>query len=346
MNKIIVEDLKNIIAENINWDKLENKTVLITGASGMIGSYLVRTLLMLNEIKKLNISVFALVRNPKKLPKDIIENEKVSIIGQDVCDPIDIGSHIDYIIHAASPASPLLMKDYPISVIKANTIGTYNTLNLALKNNASYMFVSSREAYGEPLREKCVFLENEYGTLDPVNPRSCYSEGKRAAETFCAAYKAEKGLDVKIVRPAYVYGPGMTLNDGRVQACFLNNIMNNENICLTSDGSAIRSYIYIADVISGMFYVLLNSDDIVYNIADEDCIVSIKDLALTIIEASEKDLDLEFNIPENSNTGCSNLAYGVLSNKKLCSLGWSSKFDILTGFKRTIDYFKMDSERK
>lgn len=344
MNDVIKEDLKTILTENIEWEKLKNKVVLITGASGMIGSYLVRTLLMLNEIKNYNISVIALVRNLEKVPEDIRKNEKVTFIVGDVSVPVNIEEKIDFVIHAASPASPDIMKKHPISVMSANVLGTYNTLNLAsLNRECKYMFVSSREAYGNPVTEKCVFTEDTYGILDPVNPRSCYSEGKRAAETYCATYKEEKGLDVKIVRPAYVYGPGMSLNDSRVQACFLRDVIQDRNICLNSDGSAIRSYIYIADVISGMFYVLLNSEDVVYNIADESCIISIKELAQTIIAASGKKLELEFNI-SNKNTGCSNLAYGVLGTKKINELGWYPKFDLMNGFKRTIKYFELEME--
>lgn len=341
MNKILKEDLEMIISEDINWSKLENKTVLITGASGMFGSYLVRTLIMLNEIKKLNISIIAHVRNINKLSRDIKDNKKVTVYIGDVCKPIIVGSQVDYIIHAASPAAPDIMKKYPIDTLSANTIGTYNTLKLAAANtNCTYMFVSSREVYGNPVSEKCIFSEENYGILDPFNPRACYSEGKRAAETYCATFKEEKGLDVKIVRPAYVYGPGMSLNDSRVQTCFLRNVMNNQNIVLNSDGSAIRSYIYIADVIAGMFYVLLNSDSSVYNIADEECIVSIKQLAETVIEASEKDLKLEFKISDNS--GCSNLAYGVLGTAKIKTLGWKPKYDLILGFKRTIEYFELE----
>ncbi len=338
MNKILEEDLKDITGQNINFEKLKNKSVLITGASGMIGSYLVRTLVYLNETKNLDIKIYALVRNKNKIPNDI---KNINIIEQDVCDPINIDAEIDYIIHAASPASPDIMKNHPISVIKANTIGTMNTLDLASIKNATYMFVSSREAYGEPITEKCAFKEDDTGLLNPVNARSCYSEGKRAGETFCATYQAEKGLNIKIVRPAYVYGPGMSLNDSRVQTCFLNDVMNNRDICLNSDGSAIRSYIYISDVISGMFYVLLNSDDVVYNIADDRCIISIKDLARTIIKASGKDLKLTFNIPKE-NKGVSNLSYGILDMSKLCKLGWKPKYNTLEGFKRTIEYFEIE----
>ncbi len=340
MNQILEEDLKDITSQNIDFEKLKDKSVLITGASGMIGSYLVRTLVFLNETKNLNIKILALVRNSKKLSDDIIN--KIKIIEQDVCKPVDIDDNIDYIIHTASPASPDIMKKYPISVIKANTLGTINTLDLAVKKNAIYMFVSSREAYGEPIKEKCAFKEDDMGLLNPVNVRSCYSEGKRAGETLCASYQVEEGINVKIVRPAYVYGPGMSLNDSRVQTCFINDVMNNRDICLNSAGSAVRSYIYISDVISGMFYVLLNSKDTVYNIADDKCIISIKELARTIIKASGKDLKLTFNIPKE-NKGVSNLSYGILDMSKLCSLGWKPKYNVLEGFKRTIKYFEIEN---
>lgn len=339
MNKIILEDLQKITEVKLKWHNFKNANVLITGASGMIGSYLSRVFLFLNEKFDTNITLFVLVRNKAKLPKDIKENKMTKILEQDVTMPINLDEKIDYIIHAASPASPIIMKDFPVETIKANVLGTYNTLELARKSNSKvYLYISSREVYGQPNENQKTFSENEYGFVDPLNVRSCYPEGKKAAENFCVCYKQEYGLNVKIARPAHIYGPGMSLNDGRVQADFLKNAISHQDILMKSDGSSIRTYTYIADAITAMFYIILKSDDIVYNIGDESSEVSIKDLANTIIEASGKDLKIKMEIDKNQN-GCAPFTLGILKNDKIRNLGWKPHYSVKDGFKRTLAFF-------
>ena len=186
MNRILEEDLDQIIADNIAWDKLKNSAVLITGASGMVGSYMMYVLIRLNDIYNYNIRIIAMVRNEQKLPEEIRNREDVQVLVGDVTNPIEIEEDVTYIIHAASPASPLIMQNKPVETIAANTIGTFHTLSLAKeKNAAGYLFISSREIYGQPEEGQEFFYEDTYGFVDQLNPRSCYSEGKKAAETMC-----------------------------------------------------------------------------------------------------------------------------------------------------------------
>ena len=180
MNRILMEDAENILKQDIDWSKLDGAKVLVTGAGGMLGSYITRTLLLLSEREERNIDVYALVRNPDKLPDDI--KGKVSVIQQSVSEPADTDMKFDYIVHAASPASPLIMKDDPVGTIAANTLGAFYTLELARKSNArGYIFISSREIYGQPYEGQKEFTEDTYGFVDPLSPRSCYPEGKKAA---------------------------------------------------------------------------------------------------------------------------------------------------------------------
>ena len=224
MNRILEEDLDQIIADNIAWDKLKNSAVLITGASGMVGSYMMYVLIRLNDIYNYNIRIIAMVRNEQKLPEEIRNREDVQVFVGDVTNPIEIEGDVTYIIHAASPASPLIMQNKPVETIAANTIGTFHTLSLAKeKNAAGYLFISSREIYGQPEEGQEFFYEDTYGFVDQLNPRSCYSEGKKAAETMCVCFKDEYRLNTKIARLAHTYGPGMSIYDGRVQADFLKN---------------------------------------------------------------------------------------------------------------------------
>ncbi len=348
-SKIIDEDTKEIIefcTSNLLLDKLKGKTILVTGASGMIGSYFVYTMIKLNELYDSNIKIKALVRNPQKLDNYIKSNKNVEVVKADIINPLNINGKINYIIHCASPASPKIMSKEPVETNFANTIGTANTLILAKnKNSDGFLFVSSREVYGEPLNGQIYFTEDgPLGQVNPLIPRNGYAEGKKAGENMCSSFKEEYGLNTKIVRPANIYGPGMSIYDGRVQADFLNNIMNNQDIILKSDGSSIRTYTYISDAIKAMFLVLLNSSDLVYNIGDENCKTSIRELAEALIKLEpEKNLKLIFDIPKETLKGVNTFKTGILSTEKIRKeLGWNPKYDISSGFKRTIEHLKYE----
>ncbi|MFR5692774.1 MAG: NAD-dependent epimerase/dehydratase family protein [Lachnospiraceae bacterium] len=345
MNKVLEEDLKSIVNENIFWEKLKGKTVVITGASGMIGIYMLRTLLLLNEERDYNIRVLAMLRNPAKLPQEVRENPAVDILVQDVTEQLEVGEEVHYIIHAASPASPLIMQNQPVETIAANTIGTFNTLKLAKEKKVEgYMFISSREIYGQPSEGQEFFYENTYGFVDQLNPRSCYSEGKKAAETMCVCYHEEYGLNTKIARLAHTYGPGMSIYDGRVQADFLKNVYHNENIVLKSEGTAVRTYTYIADAVAGLYRILLNSEDVVYNIGNEEGKVSIRELAEIMVNIyPERGLKLVFDIPEGGTKGTAPYTLGILNSEKLRKIGWKPKYSVQEGFKRTLEYLSIEN---
>lgn len=345
MNRVLEDDLKTIIAEDLSWEKLKNKTVMITGASGMVGSYMLYVLLMLNDEKHYGIKVHAVMRNVNKLPEEIRNREDVNVVVADVTKDIPDVGDIDYIIHAASPASPLIMQNQPVETIAANTIGTFKTLELAKEKNAEeYLFISSREIYGQPDEGQEFFYENTYGFVDQLNPRSCYSEGKKAAETMCVCFHEEYGLNTKIARLAHTYGPGMSIYDGRVQADFLKNVYHNEDIVLKSEGTAVRTYTYIADAIAGMYRILLDSEDIVYNIGNEAGKVSIRDLAEILVSIyPERGLKLVFDIPEGGTKGTAPYTLGILSSEKLRELGWNPKYSVKDGFKRTLEYLELEN---
>ena len=345
MNRVLEDDLKTIIAEDLSWEKLKNKTVMITGASGMVGSYMLYVLLMLNDEKHYGIKVDAVMRNVNKLPEEIRNREDVKVVVADVTKDIPDVGDIDYIIHAASPASPLIMQNQPVETIAANTIGTFKTLELAKEKNAEgYLFISSREIYGQPDEGQEFFYENTYGFVDQLNPRSCYSEGKKAAETMCVCFHEEYGLNTKIARLAHTYGPGMSIYDGRVQADFLKNVYHNEDIVLKSEGTAVRTYTYIADAIAGMYRILLDSEDIVYNIGNEAGKVSIRDLAEILVSIyPERGLKLVFDIPEGGTKGTAPYTLGILSSEKLRKLGWDPKYSVKDGFKRTLEYLELEN---
>ncbi len=346
MNKVLKEDLEAIIGENIPWEKLKGRTVLITGASGMIGIYMLQVLTLLNERYDYNIRVIAMLRNAKKLPKEVREREDVEIIVHDVTERLEVSGDVHYVIHAASPASPLIMQNQPVETIAANTLGTFNTLRLAKEKKAKgYLFISSREVYGQPDEGQEFFYEDTYGFVDQLNPRSCYSEGKKAAETMCVCYHDEYGLNVKLARLAHTYGPGMSIYDGRVQADFLKNVYHNEDIVLKSEGTAVRSYTYIGDAVAGLYRILLDSEDMVYNIGNEDGKVSIRELAEIMVDIyPERGLKLVFDIPEGGTKGTAPYTLGILSSRKLRKIGWSPRYSVKEGFKRTLEYLEIEGE--
>ena len=348
-SKVVDQDALDIIefcGTDIILDKLINKTFLITGASGMVGSYIIYTLLKLNELYDANIQIKAVVRNPQKLDRSIRYDDYVEVIEQDIIDPISVDGEVDYIVHAASPASPKIMSEHPVETNFANTLGTANTLRLALEKGVEgYLFISSREIYGEPNPGQELFTEDgPLGQVNPLIPRNGYAEGKKAAENMCVGFKEQFGLNTKIVRLAHTYGPGMSIYDGRVQADFLNNILHGQDIVLKSDGSSVRTYTYIADAIKAMFLVLLASNDVVYNIADENSKTSIRELAETLVELEkDKGLKLVFDIPEDAPKGTASFKNGILSTEKIRKeLGWYPTYSIKDGFARTVEHLKVE----
>lgn len=346
INKIIDEDANQIILENNGLKELFDTTILITGASGMVGGYFLYTLVKLNEDYSANIKILPLVRDLEKLDKEILDKKYVFPIVQDVVDKISYEGNVDYIIHAAGPASPKIMREKPVETNFANTLGAANTLMFSKDHNAKgYLFISSREIYGDPNENQKYFTEyGRLGFIDPLIPRNGYAEGKKAAENMCVGFKSEYGLNTKIVRLAHTYGPGMSVDDGRVQADFLKNVLNDEDIVLKSDGSSVRTYTYISDAVSAMFDVLLNSRDIVYNVADERNEVSIRQLAETMVEIyPEKNLKLVFDIESEDNKGYAPFKFGILSTDKIKKeLNWSAKYTVKEGFKRTLEFLKLE----
>lgn len=341
MSRIMEEDIKNILSADIQWEKLKSAAVLVTGASGMLGTYMLRTLAALNDSEHYDMKLYGLVRHPEKMPGDL--KKRVSLITQSVSREIETDVRFDYIIHAASPASPLIMREDPAGTIAANTLGTYYTLELARKSNAKgYLFISSREIYGQPYEGQREFTEDTYGFVDPLEPRSCYPEGKKAAETMCSCFRQQYGMNTKIARLAHTFGPGMSIDDGRVQADFLRNVIRNEDIVLKSEGLAVRTYTYVSDAVAALFYILLNSQELVYNIASEESTVSIRELAQTLVDAyPERNLKLVFDLPKaDENTGCAPFTLGILNSDKIRKLGWKPSYTLKEGLMRTVAYLE------
>lgn len=325
---------------------MNNKTVLITGASGMLATYLVYTLMELNFKQNANIKLIGLVRNKQKAIgkfKNIINHKNFVLLVQDVTMPINIDNDIDYIIHAASNSSPKSILSNPVDIIKANTIGTINVLELAKdKNVEKVLYLSTREIYGKISSDVNSIEEDDFGSLNCKEFRSCYPESKRVSETMLESYYYQYNIPYNIVRLAHAYGPGMNINeDGRVMADFISDVVNYRDIVLKSDGSAIRAFCYISDAIYGILKVIVDGEiGEAYNIANETEPIMIKKLAKKLNSLfKERNINIIYDIPQEKSAGYSKIGRTPLNTSKLEELGWSCKVGLHEGLIRTVRSF-------
>ena len=341
-NSIVESDLEYITNENLPWEKLKNKTILISGAAGFLPRYIVETFLYLNEIKQLNIKVIGLVRNLKKARQRFCyhkNNKNLQLISQDVCEEIKINEDVDHIIHAASKATPKVFRADPVGTLSPNVIGTANLLKLAVEKKVkNFLFFSTTGVYGYvdqslyPLKEDC------FGSLNPADIASCYIESKRMGENMCVAWMHQYDVPVKIVRPAITYGPGVDLNDGRSFSDFISNVTNNQDIVLFSEGKVIRNFCYLADTVLGFFIVMFKGKiGQAYNLAT-DQEISIVDLAETLAKKvfPERKLKVVKKTDNSKKYLRVDFPRTTVDIKKLKALGWRINFPIEEGFKRTI----------
>lgn len=343
-NPTVQQDLLEI--SRIPLTELDGRTVLITGANGMIATYLIYALMFQANRHGLNIRVIALTRNRKKaehLFDAFLSDSRFTLLIQDVCDPIPYAGDIDYIFHFAGNASPYHIIHDPVGIMKSNLLGTINVLESARERNTEkVIFASTREVYGENKAERSL-SETSFGSIDCLDGRSCYPESKRAAETLCKSYYLQYGVNFNAVRIAHTYGPGMKLeNDGRVMADLLACVVNGRNIILKSKGEVLRAFCYITDTVRGLFQILLHGKDAeAYNLANETEEISIRDLAeLLIRSCPEKRLKVEYQIPKEQPAAYCNYKRIGLDTHKIENIGWKPEISLKEGIARTIKSFE------
>lgn len=336
-NHIVQEDLEQIVQESISWEKFANATILITGANGILPSYMVDTLIHLNETKNYNIHIVGLVRNAKKNQKRFSSAESMELIVHDICQPIHYAGNIDYIIHAAGQASPKFYGKDPVGTIEGHILGTDNCLRLAREKNVKGMlYFSSCDVYGTEYEEN-VIDESYVGRVNSLSERSCYPVGKVAGESLCIAYIKQYGVPVKIMRIAHTYGPLMPLDDGRVFTDFIGNILRNEDIELCSDGNAKRPMLYISDAVRAYFRILLHGEvGTAYNVISEEDISILALAKLLVGLYPEKHLQVTFHKKKEQGYLPAKLKNNQYSVDKLKKLGWKQQYSIRDGFYRTI----------
>lgn len=315
------EDLLKIASLDLPWNKLSGSNILVTGATGLIGGCLVEAL-MINPSKDYN--VFASGRNEKRARHrfSIFANDPAfHFVKYDVLQSLDSEVNFDFIIHAASNASPNFFAAKPVEVIKSNIQGLCNLMEYGLNHGMKRMlYISSGEVYGEG--DGRIFSEDYSGYVNCTSPRSCYPSSKRAAETLCVSYAQEYNTDVVIARPCHTYGPHFTETDNRVYAQFIRNILKDEDIVMKSTGSQFRSWCYVVDCVSALLYILLKGENgEAYNIADGNSNISIKELAEMIAEIGGKKVVMDFP-SDVEKAGFNVVTKSIFSTEKLERLGW------------------------
>lgn len=344
---LVIEDMKRII-NNLFLSNIDKKaTVMITGCNGMIATYLLYFFMYINDEYGFEIKVYALTRNMNKTKlkfSELFGRTDLIFLEHDVSERFEFDFKVDYIFHFASNASPQSILKNPVDIIKANTLGTINIMEYAKNINVKkVVFSSTREVYGK-MNDDCIEVtEESLGIINQLEKRACYPESKKMAECIINSYNLQYNIPYVILRIAHCYGPGMAIdNDGRVMSDLIGNVVNGKNIVLKSDGSAVRGFCYISDLISAiMFSVFVGEDNEVYNVCNEEENISILDLANKLIELfPEKKLTISYKkiSLEEKKTYCQ-FKRVRMNNDKLKKIGWEPLVSLEKGLKNTVSCF-------
>lgn len=325
INTVLQQDMENICsADFIDWNRLNGKTILITGATGLIGFTIVNALLYANKKRALNLTVLALVRSESRAKErfaDHISDQSLKFVVGSVEALPEIDQTVDFIIHGASQTASKMMVEQPVETILTSVIGTKNLLDLAKEKKAEGMvYLSSMEMYGHPERGHKV-TEDEAGALSPLNVRNSYPISKQQCEALCCAYASEYDVPVMIARLTQTFGAEVNNNDTRVFAYFQKCVAEKKDIVLKTKGETERSYLHTADAATAIFTVMLNgkSGD-AYNMADESTYCSIAEMAQRIAESGG--VKVRFELQDAAVTGYPDAVYMDLDTSKLKALGW------------------------
>lgn len=339
-----IDDLDKIIGTLPELKELEGKSVLITGAAGLICSSVVDILMRYNETHEETITILAAGRWLKEMTDrfgEYVNKDYFHFVIYDAAKADNsFDEKADYIIHGASNAFPGMIVKEPVETMLSNFTGMKHLLDYAKESGTKrVLYISSSEVYGLKKSSE-PYGETEYGFIDLLNPRNSYSVGKRAAETLCASYAAEYGVESVIVRPGHIYGPTASPFDNRVSSAFAYSAARKENIVMKSDGLQIRSYCYCLDCASAMLKVLLKGQNInAYNISNPDSIITIRQMAEILAKSGGVELIHE-EAAEEEKKGFNPMSNSSLESGKLIGLGWHGCFDAETGLDHTVKILK------
>lgn len=336
-------DLDAVLEQPIDFSAFDGKRVLLTGATGLIGSNLVNTLLYYGMRRENPPIVKLLVRNPEKarriFARQLEQCPSLRLLLGDVTSPRLPETRVDYIIHAASQTASRAMVEQPVETILTTVEGTRNMLELCRRKNAQMVYLSSMEVYGTQPKGKRV-TEEDAGALIPTNLRNSYPLSKQLAECLCAGFAAEFGTDVKIIRLAQTFGPGVPLEDNRVFAMIARCAMNGEDVVLNTTGASARSYLYTMDAVSAILTVLLRGEPgEAYTAANEETYCSIAKMAQSVLDTlGNGHQKVVFDLKQN--TAYPDTSYLDLDTSKLCALGWSPRYGLIEMYRNMMEAMK------
>lgn len=343
MNKILEQDIETICSSKlIDWNKIDNHSFFITGATGLIGSLIVKSFIWRNINKNANIKMFLLVRNKKTAIDMLGSGNNIEYLESSI-ENLNYNINADYIIHGASPTKSKFFTQNPVETLDISILGTKNVLEIAKNNSVkSMVYLSSMEMYGT-MKDQNV-TEDKIGEIEILNTRSSYSEGKRIAELYCYSYFSEYNVPVKMCRIAQTFGPGISKNETRVFKYFADCIINKRDIILKSTGETIINYSYTTDTILGILCILINGKDgESYNIVGEKTNMTILESAEWLLKEFEnKNNRIICECNQKNDFAPDNKM--ILSNQKIKTLGWKSKISLKEGYKRLIKYIKEENK--
>lgn len=341
MNDQVLKEDVQFFADHFELkEQLRGKTFLITGATGLIGSLMIKCLLALSQKFDLNIKILAVVRDLEKAKRIFAEEfDSIKYLQRPLTEITaeSVSERVDYIIHLASPTSGRYMEEHPFETYNLAYQSTLTLLDFAKQTNVSgLVYVSSLEYYGQILDDRLI-TEDMQGYVDPMSARSSYPMGKRAAEYLCYTYTHEYGTPAKVARLTQTLGAGISENDNRVFAQFARSVINGDDIVLHTTGVSAKPYCYTTDCVSAILYILLKGKcGEAYNVANEDTYISIKDLAGFMNQHFNPAINVRTEL--NENMGYAPVTKLRLSTNKLKELGWHPHFDLNTVFERLIKY--------